>query len=437
MLDHARYLLGKALMHGVMRRLAAQGHHLPALLMDPANKEDPYPLYERLHAEGPLLGTGMAIATSKDLVDGIYRDPRFGHPDPDAKVPLLGRIMDVNNVKGLVHPVRPPSMIVINPPDHTRYRRLVSKAFTIKTVEALRPRVRRIADDLLSTMVTQPEPDLMRDFAGALPVIVIAELLGVDPAMHPQFRAWGFDVARTLDNDLTFQEIQAAARSLRALNRYFADEFEDRRRNPREDLMTALVQAEFEGSRLSDTELLATALILLVAGFETTVNLIGNGARLLLDHPDQLQELIADRTLWPQAIDEILRIDSPIQMTSRTALEDVEVRGHAFPKGSTVMLLIGCANRDPKAFTDPAAFDIHRDNANEHIAFAGGIHFCLGAALARLEGEVALEALFDHCPGLRATGPSVRRGSPLLRGFVEFPVAVVPSSADAASPSFV
>ena len=426
MMGRLRHAAGQGLTNVIMRRWSAKGDYLPAFVIDPAVADNPYPWYAKIRSEAEFHfgASGVGIATTHELVEAVYRDPRWGHTEPDAPIPFWARLIDNTDFDGLVHPVAPPSMIAVNPPDHTRYRRLVSRAFTVKTVENLRPRVRDIADELLDAMLSKEKPDLMTDFAGVLPVMVIAEMLGVDPAMHADFKAWGYDVAQTLDATMTYEQSRAAHRSLTELNRYFTEAFEQRKVEPRQDLLTALLQAEVEGERLTHRELLATALILLVAGFETTVNLIGNGAALLLAHPEQRAALVADAALWPDAIEEILRYDSPIQGTSRIALEDLELEGHHLKAGTSAMLMIGSANRDPLKFVDPDVFDIRRANAREHVAFASGIHFCIGAALARVEGQVALQQLFTRLPHLRVAGPPKRRGSSLLRGYREFPVAV-------------
>lgn len=425
----ARHQVTATVVKRLLRKHLDQGDPAIRVSSDPRVTSYPFDYYRELRQRGELVtgSTGLHVATSHAMVERLYRDPRMVHPEPvpaHGKRSLARKILEFNPFEGMQHPLMPPSMIVVNPPDHTRYRKLVSRAFTMRKVESMRPRIQEIAADLIKTMGERDDMDVMRDFASQLPVLVIAEILGVPTKDQANFRKWGYDVARTLDINLSFSETRDARDSLRALNDYFTDIFEQRRKRPQDDLVTALLEAELDGDRLAPDELMANVLILLVAGFETTVNLLGNGTDALIRHPEQIERLLANPTLWPNAVDEILRYDSPVQFSSRVSGTEIELADRTLPPGSTVYMLIGSANRDEAKFANPDAFDITRDDAREGLAFAGGIHFCVGAALAKVEGHVGLQTLFETFPDLRHHGEGVRRGSPLLRGFNSLPVTL-------------
>jgi cytochrome P450 len=264
--------------------------------------------------------------------------------------------------------------------------------------------------------------DLVQPFAAQFPVTVIAEILGVPVAMRDQFLAWGNNAAVTLDIGISFGEFRRAEADLTAMRRWMAGHFERLRAEPGDDLLSQLVQVQDAEGGLTEVELSGTAMLLLGAGFETTVNLISNGTVLLVRQPDQLRRLKEDPELWPNAAEEMLRYDSPVQRTGRVAMTDTEVAGKPIPGGSLVVCLIGGANRDPDVFPDPHVFDVGRSNARDHLAFSAGIHYCLGAALARMEGQIALQALFDRFPDLSLAGEPRRRSTRVLRGFDRVPV---------------
>ncbi|MBV9291824.1 MAG: cytochrome P450, partial [Frankiales bacterium] len=255
-----------------------------------------------------------------------------------------------------------------------------------------------------------------------LPVRVIAEVLGVPDEMHQKMLEWGNAAAVTLDPALNYRTFRKAALALRQIHGWLGGHLEELRRNPGEDLMSKLAAVRDEGELLTDVELRSTALLVIGAGFETTVNLLGNAVALFDQHPDQLEVLKADPELWPNAVDEVLRYESPVQLTARVAKEDADVLGHHVPSGRFVSLMIGGANRDPEMFADPQRFDVARENAREHLAFSAGIHFCLGASLARLEGAVALKMLYERFPSLALSGEPVRRPMRVLRGYEHLPV---------------
>jgi cytochrome P450 len=422
-----------ALMHGsaraLMRRARRKGDLVPALMLE-GGSDDPYPIYDEVRRRGKVVPGTFAWATGHhDVVTEVLRDNRFSvRFDGDDTPWYIRAAVAVSHEKGLFNPVEPPSMLAVDPPQHTRYRKLVQKAFTARAVERLRDRVHEITEELLDDLARRPSVDLAADYAGILPVTVIAEMLGVPTSMRAQFLEWGNEAALTLDIGLPYRDYQRAMHGLRGLNGWFREHFEAVRRNPKDDIISALATLEDEGDRLNDDELMATALLLLGAGFETTVNLIGNGALALVQHPEQLEALQAEPELWPNAVEEVLRFDSPVQSTGRLATEDVELAGVHVPRRTIVVTLLGAANRDPAVFTEPDRFDVRRANAREHLAFSSGVHYCLGANLARLEGEVALRMLFDRFPDLSLAGQPHRRDTRTLWGYDAMPVALHGSS---------
>ena len=385
--------------------------------MDPAFVADPYPTYHRLRAEDPVHQSplGFWVLSRYEDVAASLRDPRF------AKEAIAGFV-----AARFGRPVERMSMLDLDPPDHTRLRALVSKAFTPRVVEQLRSHIQSIVDDLLRSVDGAHAMDLIEDFAYPLPVIVICELLGVPVSDRERFKQWGLDVARGLDALLLppDSDVIVRARASRfALTDYFRQLIAERRRAPRADLLSGLIAAEEAGDRLSEEDLLATSILLLLAGHETTVNLIGNGTLALLRHPAQLQRLREDPGLIGSAVEELLRYDGPVQRTARIPSEDVVVGGRTIPAGDMVMPFIGAADRDPAQFPDPDRLDLGR-TPNRHIAFGLGIHFCLGAPLARVEGQIAINTLVQRFPKLAlATDSPQFRQSLTLRGLSTLPVA--------------
>ncbi|HEX4995121.1 MAG TPA: cytochrome P450 [Methylomirabilota bacterium] len=389
--------------------------------MDPAFVADPYPTYHRLRAEDPVHHSplGFWVLTRYPDVMAMLRDPRL------IKEPIAAFVAARF---GMAAP--PPglglSMLDRDPPDHTRLRGLVSKAFTPKALESLRPHIQQIVDDLLADAAGKGQMDLIEEFAYPLPVRVICEMLGVPVKDHERFKAWGLDIARGLDAIMLPPDSEVGQRSVsgrRALAEYFRALIAERRAAPRDDMLSALIAAEEAGDKLNEEELLATCILLLVAGHETTVNLIGNGTLALLRHPDQLQKLRASPGLIATAVEELLRFDGPVQRTARIPSEDITIGGRTIPKGDMVMPFLGAADRDPAQFPDPDRLDITRAD-NRHIAFGMGIHFCLGAPLARMEGQIAINALLARLPKLAlATDRPQFRQSLTLRGLQALPVS--------------
>jgi cytochrome P450 len=319
-----------------------------------------------------------------------------------------------------------PSMLFLDPPDHTRLRALVSKAFTPQAIDALKPRIQAIVTELLDQIATPAAFDLIDTIAYPLPVIVMAELLGVPPQDRAQFKIWSEQRARALEPTIKPHEIQAAIQAGNALDAYFLGIINARRQEPRHDLISALVAVEEAGDQLTERELLVMLRLLLVAGNETTTNLIGNGMLALLQHPEQLQRLRDQPDLMPSAVEELLRYDTPVQVDGRTVLEDMEIRGRQVKKGQGVILLLGAANHDAEVFTHPERLDITRRQAS-NISFGRGIHHCLGAPLARLEGRLAFAALLERYSDLRLlTAQPSFKDNIILRGLRTLPVGATP-----------
>ena len=390
-----------------------------ARLMRPETKVDPYPLYADIRRRGLVrspLGvwatSSHATATevlkdrqfsSSPLRASEYQPPSYPPGDPRAELPVA-------------------DMLTMDPPDHTRLRRLVSGTFSPRAIAGLEPWIRDLTDRLLTRVDAGAGFDLIDKLAFPLPIAVICHLLGVPAEDQASFRTWGHDVATTLDLHSS-PTVESRSRSSElALNAYLRELVRKRRADPDDSLLSALIAAEEEGDRLSSDEVVSTALLLLVAGFETTVNLIGNGTVALLSEQEHWQQLREEPALIPAAVEELLRYDSPVQMTSRIATEDVDVDGAVIPKGASIIVVIGGANRDPDVFDEPDRLRIGRPDASRHLSFSLGIHHCLGATLARLEARIAIEELTRRYPTLELAGTPARRPLLVLRGFERVPV---------------
>jgi pimeloyl-[acyl-carrier protein] synthase len=387
--------------------------------MDPEFVADPYPTYHRLRAEDPvhLSPLGFWVLTRYEDVAAVLRDPRFAKEAMMAAV--AKRFGITQGTFGL-------SMLDRDPPAHTRLRSLVSKAFTPKVVEAMRPHIQEIVDGLLARVAGAGSMDLIEEFAYPIPVMVICELLGVPVEDRERFKGWSLDIARGLDAVMLPVDSEVAIRSgiaRQGLIGYSRELIAARRASPRADLLSALIAAEEAGDKLSEDELLASCILLLVAGHETTVNLIGNGMLALLRHPAELRQLREHPELITGAVEELLRYDGPVQRTGRMPSEDVTIGGRTIAKGEMVMPFIGAADRDPAQFPDPDRLDITRSE-NRHVAFGTGIHFCLGAPLARVEGQIAINTLLRRLPTLTlVTEKPEYRQSLTLRGLTALHVA--------------
>jgi cytochrome P450 len=392
---------------------------------DPAFLADPYPVFRQLRTTAPVWKApfGRWFLTGYDDTALLLRDRRFGkgYEDPEALVRRFGpTAMQEPAVVELTH-----MMLMRDPPDHTRLRGLVTKAFTARRIEALRQSIQDLTDRLLDKVIPLGRMDAIRDLAFPLPVLVICELLGIPKADRARFVTGSSSGAALLNpTPPTRAELDTANAGTTETNVYFEALFEQRRRDPQDDLITQLVQAEEAGDRLTTEELRANVSLLFAAGHETTVNLIGNGLYSLLRHPDQWQILRNDPKLIPNAIEEILRFESPVQAVSRTVLEPIELGGMALEKNEMVVSLIGGANRDPAVFEHPERLDIARKDLRP-LSFGGGIHFCLGAQLARIEAAVVFETIARRLPTLRLIDPGQPKWRPsfVLRGLTELPVA--------------
>ena len=378
-------------------------------------REDPYPHYRNLREADPVHRSPfleMWVLTRYEDVARVLRDQRFSADRTKWD--------GFKAIEGF-EPTR--SLLGLDPPDHTRLRTLVSKAFTPRMVEQLRPQAQAIVDEALDRAADRGEMELIEELAYPLPVAVIARMLGVPREDWPQFREWSRVLVRSLD-PVAFpdpEQIAAVMAAQESLFEYLSPIVARRRLQPRDDLISALVAVEERGDALSERELLVMLNLLLVAGHETTVNLIGNGMLALLRHPDEMAMLRRRPELIESAVEELVRFDSPVQLTGRIAAEPCQLGGHEIRKGQLVLTLLGAANRDPDQFPDPDRLDLTRD-PNQHFSFGRGIHFCLGAPLARLEGRVAIGSLVGRFPRLELAGEPVRSETITLRGLTRLPL---------------
>jgi len=386
---------------------------------DEAFRANPYPHYRQLYTRPPhLLNLFMPMALVARYADAaaVLRD----HERMSSVQPRIPGVEQQDLFGDTA------TVLFSDPPTHTRLRRLVSRAFTPKRIKDLEPRIREITDTLLDRAQAKGELEVVADLATPLPVMVIAEMLGVPAQEYAQFKHWSDRIVEG-DNTPPGMPLPDEVRQAYSdLGNYFAEVIDRRRREPGDDLVSALVAAHEESDALTAAELQAFVILLLLAGNETTTNLIGNGMLALGRHPDQLARLASDHSLVPRAIEEMLRYDGPVQSTVRYNKEPVEVGGTVIPAGSVVFVILAAANRDPAQFEEPDRFDITRE-PNAHLAFGDGIHFCLGAALARLEGAIAFGSILGRFPKFRLAQPDAAvayKGSYFLRGLAALPMAI-------------
>jgi cytochrome P450 len=386
---------------------------------------DPYPLYQQIRAADPVHWSaflGFWVLTRYADCVTVLRDAARFSADP-RNWSGFEDIVQALGGRGPLLQMQTKWMLLLDPPDHTRLRTLVNKAFTPRVVEGLRPRIQEIVDSLLNDVQGASSMDVIADMAYPLPVIVIAEMLGVPTEDRDKFKAWSRDLARTLDPVVTPEIVAAGNEATVAFLDYFRTLVAKRRQEPREDLISGLIAAEEQGDRLNEEELLATCVLLFGAGHETTMNLIGNGTAALLRHPDQLSQLRQDPGLIQSAVEEFLRYDGPVQMTARAILEDVEIGGKVIPKGQQAITVLGAANHDPAQFADPDRFDITRKDSRHLLTFSHGIHYCLGAPLARVEAQIAINTLLRRLPTLHLQNEELEwRETVTLRGLKALPV---------------
>lgn len=388
---------------------------------DPAFVADPYPAFAELRAKGDVHwhdGLGMAVAVSHAACSAVLRERSLGRLWTDAAP------AEAFTAFNLVHRN---SLLENEPPTHTRLRRLISTAFARGHTERLRPWVEDLADRMVADLATRIEADgsadLLAHVAAPLPIEVIGELLGVPGPDRALLAPWSNAIVKMYEYGLTAEQTQAAETAAQEFVDYLRHLADERARVPGDDLVSDLVSVRDGGDRLSQDELVATAILLLMAGHEATVNVIGNGVYALLSHRDQWDRVVADPGLVPTAVDEMIRFDAPLQLFERTATERVEIGGQVIEPGGKVAALLGAAARDPLVFDSPDRFDVGR-SPNPHLGFGAGIHYCVGAPLAKVEIAAALGALVRRLPGLRLAGDVVRRPEFVIRGLRSLPVGV-------------
>jgi cytochrome P450 len=372
---------------------------------DPAFRANPYPTYARLRVESPVLRVNMPskqvawLVTRYDDVVSVLKDERFVNEGDKVRTPE--QVAKAPWVPGVFKPLMR-SMLNLDAPDHTRLRALVHKAFTPRLIENMRPRILTLTEELLDAVQSRRRIDLIRDYALPLPTTIIAEMLGVPVRDRHKFRRWSNALVSSTPSGWG---ILMMVPPVWAFLRYIRKLVKVRRADPRDDLISGLVQAREAGDRLSEDELLGMIFLLLIAGHETTVNLIGNGTLVLLEHPAQMQRLRSEPALVSTAVEELLRYDSPVQMANeRYPREDVTIAGVTIPRGEMTIATLGSANRDDHQFDNPDELDLARE-PNRHLSFGQGVHYCLGAPLARLEGQVAINTLLRRLPDLKLAVP--------------------------------
>ncbi|MBX3283765.1 MAG: cytochrome P450 [Actinobacteria bacterium] len=396
---------------------------------EPGFYDDPYRQYAEIQATRPIHKSDLGpwLVTRWDDVHAVLRKPgtsveerNIAHEGPSRREQLAD-LVEGREAR------RSRAILNIDPPDHTRIRRLVSKAFTPRAVEQIRARTGEMVEEILDDLATREGPvDLISELAFPLPFAVISEMLGMPEGDRDQLRTWSHLVTQFLDPILAFQNAEAIFEASDNMWAVVNDAIAWKRaRGDEGDLLSALIAAEDDGDTLSDAELVENVVLLFLAGHETTVNLIGNGTHALLEHPDQRARLVADPSLDANAVEELLRFDSPVQFSRRIALEPIEIGEHVVAPGEFVMTCLGAANRDPDKFGPTAAeLDLGRPDAREHVSFGSGVHHCLGAALARLEGQEVIGRLVRRFPDMAAAGDPTHNGRLVLRGYDVLPVSL-------------
>ncbi len=394
---------------------------------DPAFRADPYPFYDRLRTEDPVHVSpfGFTVLTRYDDVARALRGAEFAR-DIEAHVPVPldpARQARRDRFQQRIAEGRAAKTILnLDPPDHTRLRRLVTLAFTPSAIERLRPRVQQLVDDVLDTAAERGSMELVDELAFTMPFQVISDLLDLPTDRSDDVRDWSQALTASLEPTADEAVLDAAERASQLMGEYVGDVIEHRRTHLGTDLLSALLQVEEQGDRLSTAELLSFVILLYVAGHETTVNLIGNGTLALLRHPDEMRRWAADPSMDGQAIDELLRYDGPVQQTVRVPLRPVSFGDVDVAPNTMVMTVLGAANHDPAVFDDPHTLRLDRPNARNHLAFAAGVHYCLGASLAKLEATVAIGTLIRRFPGLELAGDPSWRDRLTIRGVDRLPL---------------
>ncbi|MEA5506770.1 cytochrome P450 [Halotia wernerae UHCC 0503] len=381
---------------------------------------NPYPTYHQLQAEDPvhLSSMGAWVITGYADVAKALRDPRLS-----SKPSEISSYSQRQEGSSLVASFISDILFFRDPPDHTRLRRLIGKVFNTRIVEEMRPRIQEIVNELINRIEEKGDLDMIADFAKPLPVAVISHILGIPPEDRYKLKQWSHWLGYIFDPMKASDVSQQLTQSIVEFREYLTQLIAKRRQKPEQDLITALIQARDEHDKLSEEELLVTCMLLFASGEETTVNLIGNGVTSLLRHPDQLAKLRQNPSLIQSAVEEFLRYESPLQISGRTAIEDIKIGGKLIKKGPPVFLILGAANRDPAQFHNPDQLDITRTD-NNHFAFGDGIHYCMGSALARTQGQIAINALVQKLPNLQLqTNKLEWRENVFLRGLKTLPVS--------------
>ncbi|MGW5659902.1 cytochrome P450 [Streptomyces sp. NPDC003758] len=385
---------------------------------DPAFVADPYPAYAELRARGRVHWfepTGQWLVPHHADVSALLRDRRLGRTYQHRFThEEFGRTAPPPEHEPF-HTLNDHGMLDLEPPDHTRIRRLVSKAFTPRTVEQLKPYVRDLAGELVARLVEAGGGDLLTDVAEPLPVAVIAEMLGIPEADRGQLRPWSADICGMYELGPSEETAHRAVRASVEFSEYLRELIAERRKEPGEDLISGLIAAYDEGDRLTEQEMISTCVLLLNAGHEATVNATVNGWWALFRHPDQLAALRADHSLVPSAVEELMRYDTPLQLFERWVLDEIEIDGTVIPRGAEIAMLFGSANHDPAVFDAPERLDLTRED-NPHISFSAGIHYCIGAPLARIELAASMTALLEKAPTLRLAAEPERKPNFVIRG---------------------
>lgn len=416
-----RWGIGHALPRTVLRLAARRGDLQGRITVEASTGADLTGLFDEIRARGPLALTKVGHTTGRHaVVKEVLTNDALVTTRPRYGAGILGKLAAWSATE-VMHPVQPPSLLVTEPPAHTRYRKLVTRVFTARAVEQLRTRTQAIADELLDGLDPANPVDLIETYCGLLPVTVISEILGVPPQERATVLALGAAAAPSLDLGLSWRVFRTVETTLNSFDAWLTRHLDALRANPGDNLLSRLITAREDGVGLTERELKATAGLVLAAGFETTVNLLGNGIALLTGNPAQLETLRRQPELWNNAVDEVLRFDPPVLLTGRMCVDDTTIAGVPVRRGRLVTTVLAAANRDPSVFDNPLAFDVTRPNARDHVSFGAGRHYCLGAQLARMEGEIGLRTIFDRFPDLQLLSGARRRPTRILRGFERLP----------------
>lgn len=426
----SHWVLGYGLPRAMLKLLARRGDPFARLLIDDSQPHNAYRLVEQIRRRGRMsavVNNGWVTADAQ-IVREVFRDPRFRTAKPRDRSPYrsVQRMLAKTN-PGVLNGLEPPSLLVADPPEHARLRRLVSRSFTPRAIEKLRHRIQQVANGLLDDLDPTRRCDLIAAYASRIPIEVIAEMLGIPRDEIPSLFALADPGAKLLTcSSPSWRDFRTATEALREFEGYIAAHIERLRH---EGADHSILSAVVHDSELTETEVRMFAGLLLGAGFITTTHAFGNAVVALVDHPDQLARLQTNPGDWPNAVEEALRYDSVFQIGMRVATETLQIDGHTVREGSAVFLLGSGANRDPAIFDRPDEFDIARANARDHISFGSGIHACLGAPLARMELHIGLQTLFQRFPQLTLAGEPTFNNSTLLRGLSHLPVRLRPAPA--------